>query len=307
MWQRLWGILLRSDSSKRGARGLWTSELYEVGARSLVAHLDITKEEFRNLCDSLEATDSPKERYFDALNNVHMLNNLRMFTSWGLTKQQQKTVLFAFPTLIERRTRHLESMREWYLRFFHVKTNDFRETFVSYPWLLSWTTEKQVPDILKIFLKRKFAKEHMQMLLLHAPRVFHFQPPRQVEQNLPHYMEKLSLSCEDLVEMLIKEPELLGYDYIDVTRRKIRWLMKELGLARELVVRYVLVACPDLLLRSFIEDMRENLAWLKERGVKRKHIRKLMLANPKILLRTELYNMHDELMEFKDQVGIDYF
>lgn len=154
-------------------RGVWTSALYADGAKPMVKWLNMSIQEFRDLCIYVEeGSDIPKERYFDWCTNRHQLNNLRAFTSWGLTLEEQKRVVMSCPQLIERKTKHLDALRTWSMDKFEISANDFRYSFSSYPWLLSRATEWKVVDIVKEFQRLGFGCNHLQDLLRDAPRHF---------------------------------------------------------------------------------------------------------------------------------------
>lgn len=287
-------------------RGVWTSALYADGARHMVKWLDMSMQEFRDLCDSVEeGSDIPKERYFDWSKNKHQLNNLKAFTSWGLTQEDQKSVVVSCPQIIERKTKHLEALRGWYMDKFEIPPNDFRHSFTSYPWLLSRATQYQVADVVKAFKHLGFTSIHLQVLLRDAPRTFHFPSPQQVGHNGQCYLD-MSISCDQLVRMLSKEPELLGYSYVLDVRKKMRWMIRELRIDKRKVVHEILVNHPGMVLRAWMADMNNSLTWLKEKGVKKEHIQKIALEHPKVLLWTSLRDIHKELMLCKDLVEIDY-
>lgn len=287
--------------------GLWTSELYSDGAQYLVNRLDISLDEFRNTCSHLETNSQiPKERYFDRFKNVHQVNNLNLFTSWGLTQEQQKSVVLVCPRLLERKSKHLDSLRTWFMETFKVPPNDFRRAFVSCPWLLCRSTEEKVSDILELFKDAGFDESQLKTVLIEAPRTFHFPTHTQAKSNIESYIDT-GLSLDELVSMLVIEPELLGVSFIDITRKRIRWLAREIIMHKTVVVHKILAKHPDLVLKSDLLSMHESLQWLQEQKVKTQDIRRLVLKQPSIVLNTSRKNMRVAFLKLKPQIGIKSF
>lgn len=283
-------------------RTIWSSQLYMGGASPLVKLLNITKKEFREMCDRVERGKRSPSTYFDVDRNPNLLNNLKLFESWGLDVNQQKRVIRKYPALAARGTEALMENRVIYNEKFKLSVDEWKGVMIRCPRLLTDSREKTFGLLFTSFTSLGLSGNEIKELFLTSPDVFNQGDLQHVDETF-HVLRDIGLNNEEVIKVLAKCPDMLAGNVAENLKPKLRWLQKELGLSWDHIIEKLLVQESFMFWEASIAKMKGVHTWLSGQGFTNEECRKIAVSLPEVILHKKLKEVHRMLPMIKEEIG----
>lgn len=285
-------------------RTVWSSQLYIGGASPLVKLLNITRKEFRDMCDRVERGKRSPSKYFDVDKNPHLLKNLKLFEFWGLEVNQQKSVVRKYPALASRGTKALMENKEIYNEKFNLSADEWKGVVIRCPRLLTEPREKMFGLLFTAFTTLGLSQKEIKDLFLAAPDVFNHGDLQHVDKVF-EVLRDLGLSNEKLIQVLEKCPDMIAGNVAENLKPKLKWLQKEMGLSWGPMITNLLVKDSSMFWESSIAGMKGVHTWLIGQGFTKEECRKVALNLPEVILHNKLREVPRMLPMIKQELGKD--